>query len=240
MERLTELLHTRYITQDFETDLIRIMETRKDLDLTGCRFNPVCERVLRRYYDKVNMINSEDVLLNSILEHNCGVKDTCKPESVPLPLDIKCPGDVVELFRTIDKTKFYNLDNYWDAPETCNALVTALTLKYPSICFDLGDKAALVFDFMSNEWKKKAEYHDSYLILDGIAIYKVDHMMDELLLPDGRRMSDEQFLKSVVAIPSEVGSRVLFKNPEFEHIWVKCKRILCTEAKYEPRMIDYL
>lgn len=240
MEKLFNLIGTKYLTWDFRDDLKQVLSSVEEVDLAGCKFTPPCEQVLRKFYGTVHMINSRDERLNKILEHNTYAKSIEPIESVPLDVNIRSIETFKDVLKNLSTDLVYDISQYSTAPRKCEALVTAITLKRPEIKIDLGSYIKIIFDFVRESWLKLPKHHDKYWMLSGQALMEVEVHNGCIQLENGGYVTEKQFVQMNCVLPIEFGTEVLIFNEEFRSLWSDCVRILDMKEKKEKHMKDYL
>lgn len=93
MQKLCEMLGTKYIYDEYFNDLKEALSSVKEIDLADCKFTPKCERVLRDYYSTVLMRNTKDKDLDSILLYNVSAKNSTVFKSQPIRVNFNNMDD---------------------------------------------------------------------------------------------------------------------------------------------------
>ncbi|MBQ2885909.1 MAG: hypothetical protein IJE43_19460 [Alphaproteobacteria bacterium] len=240
MEKLKELLGTKYVYNDYVLDLTRILDNVKEIDLADCKFGPNAVEVLRKYYGRVLFVNSTDPNLNQILLHNNGIKVADTRELESLSLDFNSVDELLALLKSLDSKGAYQIKQSSISQPKRIATITLMTLLMPSITLDIGLDVKDVFSFARTEWLKTNKHHDEYWLVSGTSLLKVKVENNTVRLLDGSLMKESNFVKNHMAMPVEFGTEVLIKDEEFNLIFTKCLQVLDARHEAEHRMLDFL
>lgn len=241
MEKLSELLNTRYIYDDFIHEFNEVCETHSELDLAGCKFTPNAERILKSHYGRVYFIDSEDEEFNKLLLHN-NLSKTARLDNVKiLPMEFNTVDDLLEIFRKLDKTGHYRVDESYGNQVKRVVVIVMLTMMFPDMVLDVGINLKDVYEFARKEWLKVSKHHDEYNYVDGQSLINVKvHNDGKVYLINGNVLKESAFVHMYPAMPIDFGSKVIVKDEEYSMIFNSCLRILDSKTESEKHMYDFL
>ena len=241
--RLDEALGTRYITIDYVRDLDEFLSKNSSVDLANCRFTPKAEQVLRKYYDKVEFINSTNKALNALLQMNMEASKQKPPVSVPLRANIRQPQDVLTIFRSLDENVIYNLSEMSkqnENPMHVCYLAILIMMKKPQIMFDLEYYAIKVFETVRKDWLKVRGHHDAYWELDAMSLVKRE-VKDGMVYVQGTgNILEVNYVREFTVLPYEFGTQDLYGHPEFEDVWLNALTALTQQTTKIKTMKDFI
>lgn len=241
LEKLSDLVGTKYITNDHTGVLCKILEMHTEIDLAGCKLSPESERIIRQYYGKITFCNSKDMVLDNILKHNReAVADTKHLTAVPLPIDIITEEEVIKYFKTIDKSKIYSLENCRINKVKCLSLAILLTIRHPDVVFDLREFASDLFKQVRLDWTNSNKKHRLYNEVIGTAIVEREVIDDKVQIPGVGYITEELFVSSYNALPADFGKVNLYGHPEFKAVWDTAIKNLMGTLEDTKTMRDYI
>lgn len=241
--KLSELMGTRYIINTLRLQFSNAIETAiangSTVDLSGCRFGPDCASDLRKYYDKVDFINTEDSMLNAMLQNNCSASRQVLPDYTELDLT-KVDGlnTYLTLVNTIP-------ENAQIVPKLAlsdikaRATLILLIMSRPDVDFDINHCATDIFDFVRDMWIIKAQHHESYYELVAPNICVRNQNAEGLYGHDSYGfMPERSFVTMKQVLPTEFGNAQIIKLDASQKVsdeWygVVDKAISCLEKEKE-------
>lgn len=240
MEKLKDILGTKYVYNDYELELMRVLDSVTEVDLADCKFGPKTCDILRKYYGRVLFVNSTDLDLNRILLHNNGIKVANSKEFESLTLDFNSVDELLVLLKSLDKNGVYKIENSAISQPKRIATIVLITLLMPSITLDIGRDLGDVFSFARMEWLKTNKCHDEYWLVSGLSLIRVKIENKTAKLLDGSVLKESNFVKNQMVMPIEFGTKVLIKDEEFSLIFTKCLQVLDARHETEHRMLDFI
>lgn len=241
MEKLKDLLNTRYIYDDFIHDFNEICETHSELDLAGCQFTPNAEAVIKRHYGRVYFINSEDEERNKILLHNNFSKTARLDNVKDVPMNFNSADELLSILSRMDKHGNYRINEVDGTHMKRVVIGVILTMMFPQMTLDAGIYLKDIYEFARKEWLKVNRHHDEYNYVDGQGLINVRVQDDgKVYLVNGSVLKENTFVRMYVAMPVDFGSRVLIKDEEYSTIFDSCLRLLDSKVESEKHMYDFL
>ena len=241
MEKLKDILGTKYLTIDYTGKFKQILETHTELDLADCKLNPMCEVIMREYYGKVKLINSSDERLNEILMHNQrAAEDKTCLNSISLPIDVNSQDEILQFFKGIDKSRIYSLENCKVNRLRCLSLAILLTMRNPEVVLDMREFAVDLYKAVRVDWLPCRELHTKYTEVVGMAIIERDVVNGKVFIPGEGEIDEELFVYTHNALPSLFGTTKLTKNAEFKEVWDSALRNLLSSLDSIKIMRDYI
>jgi hypothetical protein len=222
---LVEAMNTRYIINSLLGRFVGILnnaaESGDTIDFAGAKLGPEAASILRNYTGTVDMINSTDEYLNSILLNNrerlkqieeyevLDLTDTTTLQvysdlvkSIPKGAKI-CPK--VSLVRILDK-----------------ATLILLILSRPDVEFDIRSCASDIYTYVRTYWLPNAKHHDKYYELiapDTVVRDKTDK--GSYGSAETGYLKEDAFIQSHVVVPYEFGNTPIidFSRGKVDEEW---------------------
>lgn len=245
---LYEVLDTRYLTtvttnkikEFFESCKKSFNETGRQLtvDLKHCKFNPDNYRLVTDYCDYIHFIDSDNPVIDSMLDHNSRVskvkalekKGAIKIESIPTTFEFM---EMLGYIQTLDKTQVYRLCSFGELngrlPDVSILIAMAIGYLYPDVSVDLSEQASNYFRIFRRFWSYTGIVkRDSYNLLWQGNILKIDAIrVDEsgehiFYVPGVGEISEEILNSNFQVIPFDFGTKKsteLDADPEFANIF---------------------
>lgn len=241
MEKLKDILGTKYLTIDYVGKFQQVLESRSELDLADCKLNPACEVIMRKFYGKVKFINSSNEVLNDILVHNQkAVEDRTCLNAISLPIAVNSQDEILQFFHDIDKTRIYSLENCKVNRLKCLSLAILLTMKFPEVVIDMREFAKDLYQSVRIDWLPCRELHDKYTEVIGMAVIEREVVNGKVFIPGEGLIDEELFVYTHNALPSLFGTTKLARNPEFKEVWDSALQNLVSSLDSIKTMKDYI
>lgn len=230
---LYEILGTRYFTP-YMTQKIKaflesckksFLETGKQItiDLKHCKFNPDNYRQVTDMCDYVHFIDSDNPIIDSMLDHNSRVskikglesKGAIKIESIPITFDVMTMFNYV---KHLDRSKVYRLSSFGELngrlPDISILIAMSIGYLYPDVSVDLSEQASNYFRIFHRFWGHTGVVkRDSYNLLWQGNILKIDAVrIDEggdniFYVPGIGEISEDILNSNFQVIPFEFGTK---------------------------------
>lgn len=220
MVKLRDKMGTCYFTVDHVGKLNQVLAglEGQEVDLAFCRFTPGAERILARYYSKIDFHNTEHKELEELLQRNTEAARMPAPKEVELKVDLSNGTKLIDNIRSLDVNTIYHVTSLGD-PKLM-AFVILVMLKRPKIQFDLGGQLGLLVQEVRRYWEPAATLWDKYWELSGEAMI-VRNFPDEYvtILGDGI-IKKEAYVARYKVFPYVFGTDAeAAKLPEFETLY---------------------
>lgn len=246
--KLSDLLNTKYLIK-YQNDNIKTIFDRCEeiynetgekviIDIAECKFNPSNYTSVTTYRDVIDFIDTDNEVINSMLEHNSRVTrmreltDKGVISMIDIPTTFKLT-EVIEYLQNLDKLSVYRLKS----PNEMNGIVPDLSIFlamsinciYPEIGVDISAQATRYFELFKRIWTYQGLVkRDAYNVLLYNSIIKVSaigttNLGENIYYIPGRGEVTERLLnEGYDVIPFEFGTVNLKgkgKNadPELEH-----------------------
>lgn len=230
---LYEVLGTRYFTP-YQTHKIKeflesckksFIESGKQItvDLKHCKFNPDNYRQITDYCDYVKFIDSDNPILDAMLDHNSRVskvrnmekKGFIKIESIPVTFDVIT---MLNYVKNLDRSKVYRLCSFGELngrlPDVSILIAMSIGYLYPDVSVDLSEQASNYFRIFRRFWSHTGIVkRDSYNLLWQGNILKIDAVrVDEggdniFYVPGIGEISEEVLNSNFQVIPFDFGTK---------------------------------
>lgn len=233
---LHELMGTHYIIEAFSNRLSNILDDIEKngdiLDLADCKLGTSCRRLIDSKYGKIQMCNSTDAYLNSILQHNTQrAYDNAGAIEKYQDLVISGTKDLStfeELYQTLEQN-----GKYFVKTDGLKDMVTLILLimRRPDIDFDLRECSVPVFNYVREAWLQSPMHHDSYYELIRPDIVKVTINENEKYgNPDQGYYDERSYINYRNVLPYDFGNIDLLAGDENGNIseeWEPVLRKCC-------------
>lgn len=226
--KLCDVIGTKYMINAinglFRNTMDKLVGMDDVLDLADCRFGPKCEAILREYYSKIQMCNTEDEVLDKMLKNNCGPASEKVEDYEILDLsNTKSIDTALTLINSLPSSAKYTVNVNLSAP--LDKITTILLIMARSdIEFDISRCATDIFDFVRESWLSSAKSHDSYYELNAPHVQLVKRNKDGKFGDDSYGyMSEDIFIRRRIVVPAEFGNSqiiVLDENIEVDEEWM--------------------
>lgn len=241
MVKLSDILGTRYIYDDYASKLLTVFKQYDEVDLAGCKFTPKAESALRTFYGKVYFINSEEDQLNAILQHNNIAKVSRMEGATKLEMDFNDVGEFKRFLAGLDKHGHYFVERaLGDFDMKPIATLTILAMMFPQMIIDVGKDLSNIFNFARYEWLKCSKKHDEYWLVDNNALIKIQVDDGYVRMLDGRVIKEDAFIQMFNVMPVDFGTRVIIKDEEFRPIFQNSLEVLDEKRERQHIMLDFL
>lgn len=246
---LYEVLGTRYLTPHITQDIKEFLESCKKVfiesgkqvtvDLKHCKFNPDNYRQITDMCDFVQFIDSDNPIIDSMLDHNSRVskvkslekKGIIKIESIPVTFDI---STMLNYVKNLDRSKVYRLCSFGELngriPDVSILIAMCIGYLYPDVSVDLSEQAKNYFRIFRKFWSHTGIIkRDSYNLLWYGNILKTDVVrIDEggdnlFYIPGVGEISEDVLNSNFEVIPYDFGNKKpdeLDKDEELKNIYM--------------------
>ena len=233
MIKLSELIKTRFLLSCHSLKIDKKLTEIPDgetVDLANVKMGPDVERILRKHYGRLNMVNTTDSELNDLLQHNCklarGIPDipavtfdtsvTSQDELLEYVASFKEESNRSQTFRVGPKVPTLNPDPSEITKSVSLAII--IIMKFPDINIDLGNYAADLFREVRKNWIY-LKHHDKYAEVVGQAVVYRDVVNGKVHIPGIGDVSEDIYVDKYSCIPAEFGSQKLYGDEEFKGVW---------------------
>lgn len=232
---LRKELGTQYLTTYFSNDILKLFEEYKNhyietgekvtVDISKCKFNPENHYSLIKYCDYVDFIDSENPIIDSILQHNKNVSkmrqligdNIIQIENIPHELD---PKEILTYLNKLDPKKIYRLKSFNElngrSPDVSILIAILISCLHPEIQIDLTEQTSNYFRIFKKFWTySECIKRDSYNLqwqnnIIKITAIKVDNEGNNIFYVPGTGEIREDILnKSYNVIPFDFGTKTL-------------------------------
>ena len=237
MEKLYELMGTKYICDWHVGQLQQVLQKHKEIDLWLCKFTNYSEKVLRDFYGKCKFINSGDEKLNNILEANEKIASyKCDIEKIPLPVHFNNQDDIIHFVKNPNTEVIYTMDNYTNNRIKCVSLAIILSMRRPDVVIDLGFYAADVFKQVRIDWLKYFSEQPEYYEVIGTTIVRRVVKNKKVYVAGAGWIDEPIYVNKFLTLPSAFGSKNTTKRP----VWDNAVLNLFNYVEEEKKMKDYI
>lgn len=241
MEKLYELMGTKYICDWHVGKLQEVLSTHKEIDLWLCKFTNYSEKVLRDFYGKCKFINSRDKRLNNILEANEKVVTyKCTMEKIPIPIDFNSQDEILHFVKNANTSVIYTMENYIKNRSKCISLAIILTMRRPEVIIDLGIYATDVFKQVRIDWLKYFSTQSEYCEVIGTTIVRRIVKDGKVYIAGVGWVDELIYINKFIVLPAIFGSENITKNSEFKEVWDNAVMNLFSSIEEEKKMKDYI
>lgn len=246
MTKLSDLMGTKYITNEHAAQLRKVLSEQTEVDLAGCKFMPLAERCLREFYKTVKFCNSQNRELNTVLQHNMEAVLEQKPTTVPIEAVITGPGDIRNIIASLDESVIYDLSNMSKQseditlPGKVRSVAILAIMKKPNIMIDLDTYARTIFTAVRTDWLKTWEPHDAYWELEGASLVKREVKEGLVYKPGVGQLAEKVYVKNFMVLPYEFGTEDVFGSPEFKIVRDTALNILRKPPEKKKTMKDFI
>ena len=244
MEKLKDLLGTRFLHSEMVNELKKVLLDYKELDLADCKFGPLCVSELSNWYGRIKFIDSSNPLQNEILKHNMAAVKTTRPGLYPIRYNFTSDKELVDYLNTeFEVGNVYNMTVIPSdvPPIRAYSVAILLQLSHPEIMIDCGDKLANIFKQVRIDWllgnpKPKSAYNE----ISGKGLIRREVVNGQVYVP-GEGMIDEDIYKNeYLCLPAEFGSVNLMKDPEWEKVIITAIKSVQSTNVRTLRMKDLI
>ena len=244
-------LGTKYIIESMEGKFRNILhEAAKNgdtVDLCFAKLCPSCAAELRNYYGKVELINSVDAELDSILKQNTVNSQQVKEvyPNLPIPKDPTFKA-WMQAVKELPKGSQWTV-NLVSNSEAVVAYVVLLILKRPDIEWDIAGCMQYLYDFVVDEWRIHAVQHTNYIEFYNRAVIPLAVDGNGKLGTALRGIAPvRQYIDMHAVLPADFGSVDCVKfdgdQPvgEWRDVVHKCVRALTSKSIGVKHLANYL
>lgn len=203
---------TRYIINALRSEFIAVMERavreNATVDVTNCKFGPICAHALRDYYAKINIIDSGNPKLNALLQSNIEATKTLA-DLKPYPdLDFSTVDNFQDIVNILGKLKpgdKYHPVGIRNQKQLASLVYCIMT--NPEVDFDVTEYLIRIYDFVESEWKSGMQHHDKYILLLQPDYRIVDVVDGHVDCPESGKTTESNFVMMLRALPYEFGTQ---------------------------------
>lgn len=264
MIKLRLRMNTKYIINAMHSEFIAVLRAAEQdgdtVDLCDCKFGPMCAGELRRWYSKVNFINSTDEDLNRLLQDNIDIVRNGTGEEWELLVlpDVLTEESLFEFAETLDTSKRYRIElrtnqymletgkTLTDNKMSECAFICLLIAQYPELELDVCTCGRILYDFIANLWTNTYKIHDTYIefLTGGMRIIENDNGFVNTL---DARIPISVYLDTHQVLPYDFGTKCLIELDDDGNLcgeWAKlidrCFKLLQPVVYDGPKLEDYL
>lgn len=242
---LNKLLETRYITPYVTQFLKSLLNECKSvyelegkmvtIDIQHCKFNPDNYREICIFSDSVNFIDSDNPVIDSMLDHNSRVHQFRRLEKSgeiiieTIPVEFTSTS-IAEFLSNIDKNKLYRLKGFRELngkePYLSVLVAMFIGLRFPKVSVDLSEQADKYFNTFRKFWiytglVKRDAYNILWMgnILK-VEVVSVDRNGDNIFyIPGVGEITEDTLNDNFIVIPYDFGKlekEEIQKDPELK------------------------
>lgn len=243
--KLATLLGTKYIYDGVNAELKNVFNSNinGEIDLAGCKFGPICECMLRDYYDKIKFIDSENEYNEMVLELNTKLKkmNAANISSETLRSTFDCESDVIDYIQNLSTKKLYDIKEYSCAPQVTTALVIIITCLRPDILINLGAYTSEIFKQVRLDWLPVRQPHyDEYNEVVGQSILRRQVKAGQIYMPGIGMVEEDIYVVKYNVLPVAFGEERLFESEEFSGVISNAVMNVNKQEKHINKMKDYI